>query len=375
MSLILFSLMACGPGLKLSWDLQSGDYSPVPAVTGAGDLVTSSYAPYSGAGSVIVYDDGGGEQWSSPVQAASTRPVVLDGDDNVIVQDQDVILGLDPKDGSEAWRLDSLGYPGFTAVDVGLGTVYALRQNHGGELGVYALVAIQDSTILWEWTVSGAPSSIGVGADGTIYLVHDALTALDPDGQEIWSVPLDGWGGSLSVSRDHVIVPVNPSEVSAGGTYAFARQDGSLAWSAPRWPTTEAVLGSDGTVYLAGCALDGDTGEILWESEQFQYDLALGRDGRLYGLAMLPEDPELPDLGSMIHFTVASSTDGEILWQEPQFHALDSSNGSPNFDGRRVYFAGGYFLSYIYAFDGGPGLGSGPWPRGDAGPGNRRQEL
>ncbi len=377
MHLILLSLLACGPGLKLSWDLQSGDYSPVPAITGSGDLVTSSYAPYSGSGSVIVHDDGGAERWRANVSSASTRPMVLDGDDNVLVQDEGVLLGLDADDGTEVWRVEGLGYPGFLAVDVALDTVYAVRTPGTGPSG-HALFAIQDGVVLWSWEVPGAPSSLAVGADGSVFLVHEGLVAFDPDGQELWSVPLDGWGGSASLSRDHVIVPINPSESSEGGTTAFSREDGSVVWSTPRWPSFEATVGSDGTVYLGSyglCALDGDSGEILWESEEYHYDVTVGRDGRLYSMAMMLEDPEYPDLGSMMHFTVASASNGEILWKENQFHALDSANFGPNMDGRRVYFAGGYFLSYIYAFDGGPGLGSGPWPRTDAGAGNRRQEL
>jgi outer membrane protein assembly factor BamB len=376
MQWIMLSLIGCGPGLKLAWDLQPGDYSPVPAVADSGALITSSYAPYSGQGSVIAYDDAASERWRANVTAASTRPVVLDADGDVLVQDEGVLLGLDPGDGSELWRVEGLGYPGLLAVDAGLDTTYTVRANIGGA-GGHTLVAIQDAAVLWEWPVSGAPSSIGVGAEGTVFLVHEALTALDPEGAVLWTVPMDGWGGSLTLAREHVIVPINPHGGSGGGTTAFSRADGSVLWSTPRWPSVEATVGGDGTVYLGNqglCALDGESGEILWESDEAHYDVTIGRDGRLYSLAMMLEDPELPDLGSMIHFTVASASDGAVLWKEHRHDALDSANSSPNMDGRRVYFAGGYFLSYVYAFDGGPGLGAGPWPRTDAGPGNRRQE-
>ncbi len=377
MHLLLLSLLGCGPGLKLAWDLQAGDYVPVPAITSSGDLVTSSYAPYSGQGTVMAYDNGGGELWRASVTQSSTRPMVLDGDGDVLVQDDGLLLGLDPGDGTELWRVEGLGYPGLLAVDVGLDTTYAVRSNIGGT-GGHTLLAIQDAAVLWEWPVSGAPSSIAVGAEGTIFVVHEALTALDPEGAVLWSVAMDGWGGSITLSRDLVIVPINPHGSTEGGTTAFSREDGAVVWSTPRWPNMEATVGADGTVYLGSyglCALDEETGEIRWESEEYHYDVTVGRDGRLYSLATMYEDPELPELGTLMHFTVASASDGEVLWKEHQHDALDSANYSPNMDGRRVYFAGGYFYSYVYAFDGGPGLAAGPWPRTDAGPANRRQEL
>lgn len=378
MSLLLLSLLACGPGLRPAWDMGPGDYSPVPAITSDGTLITASYAPYTAEGTLIALDPADGSQlwWIAHRNDVGPLPLTLDGDDNIVINGPEALYGIEAASGDEVWRVDVEGdgiLPGV-AVDADLGVVYAVRTGQQTP----QVVAVAPPDLLWSVPLPGAQPILALGADGTLYVAGEDLLALDPDGGEIWRVALPGATWSMAVDRDQLVVVVPSAPHAPPVTAAYARADGALRWTSEHASYGEPIIASDGTIFIAGGstlrALDGDTGALLWDSGNNHYDPALGADGRVYSLANLLEDPDMPELGSMLQFTVASASSGEILWQEHQHDAIEIGNGSPNFDGSRVYFAGGFFYAHLYAFDGGPGLGSGPWPRGGADPANRRQE-
>jgi outer membrane protein assembly factor BamB len=210
-------------------------------------------------------------------------------------------------------------------------------------------------------------AGIAVGADGTLYAAGTDLTAYDPDGTVRWSVELPGAAYYIALDREQVVMQLQPGMDFDGGLIAVDRADGTVLWTSDVWAIWEPAIADDGTIYCASmaglAAVDGGSGETIWTAEINIGPVALGKDDRLYGMAMLLEDEELPDLGSRLHFVVLSTSDGELLWKEMQNESVEALNHAPSFDGQRVYFGGGYLVAYVYAFDGGPGLGHGPWPR------------
>lgn len=379
MTLFLLTLLACGPGLELDWNVEVGNYSPAPAVSQRGNLVTSSYDPFSTAGTVKAHaPSDGSEVWRYELATSTGQALALDTDDRVLVAEDDGLLALDADSGEEVWRVDGLGSVFSLAVDVNLQRVYALTR-HVDNGQVYLLHALEGGAVVWSESPAMVPSLLAVGADGTVYVVGSQAQAFDPEGQVSWSVPLPSAAQTLALDRDKLLVATLFQGEGTGGLLALSRQDGAQLWLSEHNGIWEPVVAEDGTIYAATdvalVALDGGTGGTLWVGHEMHREVAIGGDGRLYGMGYLPEDPEYPSLGWPMHFTVTSAGDGEILWQEFQFDALDSANGAPSFDGRRVYFCGGYFRSHMYAYVGGPGLGRGPWPRTNAGNANRRQEL
>ena len=378
MTFIPLLLVACSPGLKLDWNLQVGHYSPVPAVSERGSLITSHYDTFSTAGAIKAHDPAdGSELWRIELEHSSPRLLTLDPDDNVIVLDDDALLGLDAETGEEAWRAEGLGQASAVAVDAELGRVYALQYSWGA--ADTTLWAVEAGEIAWSVTIEDHAGLLAVGADGTVFVTGDSAWGLDTDGETLWSAPLASAAQTLCLDRDKLLVGLLSDGVSPGGLAALSRDDGGALWHSELFPYWEPVVDDDGTIYMATAsqvvALDGDSGETLWLGHEMHREVAVGDDGLLYGMGYLPEDPEFASLGWDMHFTVTDASSGEILWSEIQNDALDSVNGAPSFDGRRVYFAGGNFQAYLYAFTGGPGLGRGPWPRTNAGNANRRKEL
>jgi outer membrane protein assembly factor BamB len=377
MMLLPLLLVACSPGLKLDWNLEVGDYSPVPAVSGRGALITSTYDTFSTSGAIKAHDpDDGSDLWRIERAHSDNRALTLDGDDNVVVRDDDALLGLDAETGEEAWRADGLGGVAAVAVDADLGRVYALQNTWGAMAAT--LSAVEDGEVTWSATVEDYASLLAVGADGAVFVTGSTAWAFEPDGSSRWSAPLASSAQTLCLDRDKLLVGLLNDGISPGGLAALDRHDGSTLWLSEHAPYWEPVVDDDGTIYMATgaqlVAIDGGSGETLWLGHEMHREVAVGGDGRLYGMGYLPEDPEVPELGWDIQFTVTDASSGEILWYEWQNDALDSVNGAPSFDGRRVYFAGGNFRAHMYAYTGGPGLGRGPWPRTNADNANRRKE-
>ena len=372
-------LAACSPGLKLDWSLQVGDYSPVPAVSERGTLITSTYDTFGASGAIKAHDPSdGGELWRLQLDHSSPRHLTLDPDDNVLVRADDALLGLDAETGEEAWRAEGLGEAVAVAVDVELGRVYALQHSLGASNST-TLTAVEAGELAWSIDIEDYAWLLAVGGDGTVFVTGGSAWAFAPDGGALWNTPLASAAQTLSLDRDKLLVGLQMDGVSAGGLAALDRDDGSALWMSELMPYWEPVVDEDGTIYMATAAqlvaIDGDSGETLWLGHEMHREVAVGGDGRLYGMGYLPEDPEFASLGWDIHFTVTDASSGEILWSEWQNDALDSVNGAPSLDGRRVYFCGGNFRAYLYAYTGGPGLGRGPWPRTNSGNANRRKEL
>ena len=369
--LVLTGLFGCAPGLSRSWEQNTGNYSQTPAIAPDGTLITYDYDTFGGDISFKGLDPSDGATiWTTGHDWGDTRPKSLDADGNLIVNGRDRVFGLDPADGSEVWSVDEPGVGWLQAVDGD--RIYLARQDQGATTD-HELVAIDREQVLWTAPLTQLLGGIAVGQDGTVYGVGSRLTAWDSDGAVLWDVELSGVGAYVALAPGKVV-----TAMQGLGIAAFDRADGSQLWVSEVAGDWEPAIAADGTIYTQGgaglAALDGETGDLLWEAALNAQPPALGGDGRLYGMAMMLEDEELPDLGSKMHFVVLSTSDGEVLWKEWQNESVEALNHAPSFDGGRVYFGAGYTLAHVYAFGGGPVLGSGPWPRTGGDNGYRYKE-
>jgi hypothetical protein len=127
------------------------------------------------------------------------------------------------------------------------------------------LHAVKDGTAVWFHEVS-ALSAPAIGADGTIYFANAvALTALDQDGNELWTHPVgSGVRGSPAIGADGTIY------ITTNGGVRAVTATGEEAWTASQvtQPLTSVAIGLDGTLYVGTVsgvvyALDPD-GQTKW---------------------------------------------------------------------------------------------------------------
>ncbi len=171
--------------------------------------------------------------------------------------------------------------------------------------------SIDDPNAQW-----GAPA---VGADGTIYAVHNAsaepgaeLTAIDATGAMKWAAPVGAVpDGAPSIGADGTVYVAWQSPV-----YAIA-PDGST-----KWATSDdashfgATIGPDGTVYTGGdsgevSALSPADGSTLWSmptGDDLAWPPAVGSDGTIYVSSVHDQVPFSSHINAL-------ESDGSVAWQ------------------------------------------------------------
>lgn len=232
---------------------------------------------------------------------------------------------------------------------------FKIRKDHN-------LKSVAEQKVLWRYNTTSLVyfSVPAVGSDKTIYFttglnsnMTGTLYALNPDGTLKWSwthstvlfSPVIGNDGNIYVQDFYSkLFSLNPS--------------GILRWSYDqfRYNYFENVgqrcpaIGSDGTIYIAGCglhAIDPVTGSRKWVA----YDIlsakaspSIGPDGTIY--AVFSQD-----------MVVAVNPDGTEKWNTSFTFPWEMSFASPAIDNNRViYFSAearyeGTDLSNIYAFN------------------------
>jgi|GEM_PF-2072487 len=182
-------------------------------------------------------------------------------------------------------------------------------------------------TVGWTYNPGGdleVVQSPVVADDGSIYVtvktdttpVH--LVKLDPDGQEVWSVTTTNTGyqgesGSPVLTAAGLIVFANHEEVFA------VDANGQEAWTVPldgQLANGHLSVGADGTVYAGAGDLVaiGSEGNVRWRGgEEGVYILAtaVDADGSIYAFG----DDELYDEGYLFKF----NPDGSEEWRVPSF--------------------------------------------------------
>lgn len=213
------------------------------------------------------------------------------------------------------------------------GTVYA-----GSVEGTFFAIR-SDGSLRWKVRLGSSQITSGpaIADDGTVYISPEngGLHAFDPHGTEKWIFPLTGYGGpaaSPALGADGTIY-VGTDKLTA------IHPDGTLKWS---YDTGAYIAGppavaGDGTVYFASAnslyALDA-SGGLKWHSPgRSQYPLgsapAIGRSGNIY----------VNTNDGVLH---AFRSDGSLAWKFRTSGIVVDVPSSPAIGkNETIYFGGG----------------------------------
>ncbi len=363
------ALSACsGPGLRLDWEVTWGDGSQVPAMGDSGPLITNVWDPYTTLGHTYGLDARNGDvDWLAEAQGVPLH-IVADGDGRSIVSNGQMLTSYEP-DGSGTWDA-------WYNFDV----IYAAPAiDHDGRVvvGRGAPTKIVASTLgdenpdrCWGTEIEEIPRVVSIDSDGTIFVgAAGEAYGLSEDGALLWTQTIATDAAGLAVGEDAIYLSLGNMGVTA------LSKEGELLWQlAELGYVHEPVIGPDGELYVSGIngtwSLDASDGSVIWEQLFECGPITVGADDRLYALCNGSEGLG-PYLGWI--FTVMD-LDGEVLWTEDEYCAIEGPNGGPALRSGKAYFAGGDFDACIWAFDGAPRLASTPWPkeRADNGRSGRR---
>jgi outer membrane protein assembly factor BamB len=257
--------------------------------------------------------------------------------------------------GTSMWALD--GNTGADKWQFGLGVCVHTCPAFGVDGMVYLagnkLYAVDSKTGTEIWNFGAGGVSPSVGADGTVYACGSRkLFALDPfTGRKKWefagggSPPAIGLDGTVYVGSFYT------------NFYAVNGQTGEMLWEFEMvcHPHASPVIGPDGTVYVSGAdakvyALDGATGDKKWEfltraAEPTPATTpALTADGMLY----------VGGYDGTLYALNAGS--GELKWELPLGRA-DAGEGGPVIGPNGTIYIEGYALHATNS------LAASAWPR------------
>jgi outer membrane protein assembly factor BamB len=255
----------------------------------------------------------GTQAWSIPHGLASTTPTI--GADGAIYFTSTnslngIVWAVEPS-GTVRWQALSTPYDQvYSGVVVGAdGTVYA------GD-GAGLLTALNpDGSVRFTRSGIFGNTTPAVGSDGTLYLVYAAVTAMAPDGTQLWQTPLGAtetdYVGTVLGPNNTLYVPYADSVVGGGGLRAFNTTTGAARWTIT-FPDPALLLpavAGDGTIYLpTELALDAvdPNGNVLWAFPVGDIigGVAVGGDGTIY---LTSRDENL----------YALSPDGSLKWVLP----------------------------------------------------------
>ncbi len=183
----------------------------------------------------------GATRWMAKVGAAS-QPAAVDPNGTVYVAAEAGLLALSAGDGALSWMAADAARPAGPPV-VGLdGNIYVPRATDG------ELVAIgPGGNLAWRRQFL-APRRVAVASDGSLRVVAaDRLYALDPDGNERWSVPPlanDAFTGAIALSADDTAYAGARSAI-----YALDAGGANVGMYAVPAPPAAMALGPDGRLF------------------------------------------------------------------------------------------------------------------------------
>ena len=164
----------------------------------------------------------------NPDGAISYSPAI--GEDKTLYfGDSDGVFYAVGQDGIERWRFNISGRVNTgTPVIAPDGSIYVLFSDGSGDERLYALAS--DGTLKWTFRVGLGSTAPVVGADGTVYITTNTMTALNPDGTIKWSVVTFRNGrASSAIDIDGTLLAPLRSTL-----FALDVETGGLASSA--WP-------------------------------------------------------------------------------------------------------------------------------------------
>ncbi len=185
------------------------------------------------------------------------------------------------------WESDPLDYGVCGSVAVGSDTIYAATYNFGGDGSLYAF-NVEDGSIKWQRTIYRTNSTPTLDeVNGRVYVSggtpgYGALATycFDADGNELWQMDdIGGWTCSAAVA-DRVLVG-NLKDVWSGaggyGTCALDPETGDIIWSSLYGGSSPAVAGgvvftiAQGRVYAFGTPAASLPDLVLTEMELPNY--------------------------------------------------------------------------------------------------------
>jgi hypothetical protein len=351
-------LAACGgPGMRLDWEVTWGDYSQVPAMGSSGPLITSVYDAYTSTGYAYGLDAGNGEvDWLAESQGMPAW-IAADESGRSIVATGSMLSSYEP-DGSGTWDA-------WFNFDV----IYAAPAiDHDGRVvvGRGAPNKIVASTLgdenpdrCWGTEVEEIPRVVSIDSDGTVFVgAAGEAYGLSEDGELLWSQSIAADASGLAVGDDAIYIALWNMGLAA------LDKDGELLWELVELGyVQEPVIGPRGNLYVAGMngtwSLDPSDGSVIWENLFECGPITVGADDRLYAMCV-GADGMSSYLGWM--FTVMD-LDGNVLWTEDEYCAIEGPNGGAALRSGKAYFAGGDFNACVWSFSGAPKLARTPWPK------------
>jgi outer membrane protein assembly factor BamB len=247
--------------------------------------------------------------------------VAVDGDGRVYVADAGhhcvLVLALPGQVPTPGPAPTSVASPAATLSPVEGAAPWPMYGGNAQHTGASAAQGPATANVGWMFRTGLLANSPAIGADGSVYFgsLDGNLYAVDPEGAELWRVPLGQVSGVPALSAEGVIYSGVASPVEE--MFYALRRDGSVAWSyhlESLIVESSPVVGPDGIVYLAASnpetgdgsvvALGPDGGE-RWRYEvgsRLPFSPALGADGTLY-------------VGAKNGNLYALNPDGSLRWQ------------------------------------------------------------
>lgn len=250
----------------------------------SGALVTDD-AIYvtSDSGNVFALDHAGKELWTMPIGVGPVRGTwdnfgarpAIDGDTIYVGTPDGRLLALAAADGALRWTFET-GAPMRTDIATGDGRVYAINKN-----GRVHTVDAASGALIWEYQLGGAGTTAPAYADGVLVVGSRGLRVLGLDaatGAELWR---SSYGNSWVQSGGTIVdgrVTIGSSDISevrhydlVSGEQLWTAEIGGWPWGIPAhaegvyyatnvWP--ENLKPWKNSVF----ALDGESGEVLWEA-------------------------------------------------------------------------------------------------------------
>lgn len=209
---------ALDPSLNtMNWVFEAGqDFNSTPAIGADGTIYVSSTN-----GNIYAVNPDGSEKWRAVYGTWSATAIAIGNDNTLYMAAENgaegALISYDPDNGTEKWR-----------------KVLPAKINHGGP---------------------------AIAPDGTIYVggYDEKITAYNPDGSEKWSYTANGAIETVpAIDSDG-----NIYFGDLAGFFHIISPDGEKLWKVVKLGDeihSSAVIGSDGTIYVA--ANDGDFGKV-----------------------------------------------------------------------------------------------------------------
>jgi len=252
------------PDSDTSSDTLSGEYKP-PEAPGSSPAVVNGtvYVGTLENGFVAYEAETGEELWRyKDGREVGGSPAVIDG--TAYIGMDDALHAVDTETGEHMWDLDMGESPAITFHE---GVVYA-----AGEGDIHA-IDVEAREKLWSsdadyYRTYRHPAVAG----GNVYYSSGTVYSFDAEtGEENWSIQLDDTSAYVAVSDGVLYTVAEP------GMWAIDAESGEKLWEfeIDRYPEAPAVDGEK--VYVGGrdspfCALDAGTGEVAWSTDE-DFDL------------------------------------------------------------------------------------------------------